>query len=338
MQKKILYVSPFIIYPPTTGGSRYIYNYIQHLSKKNAVIFIGLKNQMNIPSDNEFKQYNVFDSGIQKYSNILAYHKAFRIAQKETPDEIIVAMPYQIFFGIFLAKLYKIPCLLHEQNVEFLRFQRLGKWWWPLMYLYEKVAYRMVDTTLYISETDKKSLIKFFNIPKKKLAYSPYIVDETTFKKNDNTRKKIRRQLKLENSPLILFFGPLDYQPNKEAVALILTKIVPLVVKKNKEVKFLIVGKNPPKDINAPNVIFTGFVERIEHYINASDIVIVPLLSGGGVRTKILESLACKKPVVSTSIGAEGIPETDSQELFIHDEFTDFAKSITHLIKKKYGK
>ncbi len=338
MQKKILYISPFEIYPPTTGGSRYIYNYIKHLSKENTIIFIGLKNQKKIPGYTTIKQYNIFNTGVKKYSNIFAYREAFLIAQKEKPDEIIVAMPYQIFFGILLAKIQKVPCSLHEQNIEFLRFKRLGKWWWPVMYFYEKIAYSLVDKILYISETDKHTLIKNFNIHSKKLTYSPYIVDPTIFKENVTARKNIRQLLGLKNTPVILFFGPLDYQPNKEAVALILTKIAPYVIKRNKKINFLIAGKNPPKDIIFPHIIFTGFVDKIEDYINASDIVIVPLLSGGGVRTKILESLACKKPVVSTSIGAEGIIPNQSQHLIIQDDFTEFAKSLILIIKRLYEK
>lgn len=334
IMNKILYISPFNIYPPVNGGSRYIYNYLQALTKTNNLVYFGLEDQQTFPLNKKIKQYNVFPSGIRKYLDPLIYWKAFTLAQKERPNKIIVAMPYQIFFALFLARFQKSKCYLHEQNIEFLRFKRLGKWWWSLMYLYELIGYLLIDKILYISETDKFNIIKYFKTPENKLISSPYLVDTNSFKPNDHAREKIRNMLGLINNPLILFFGPLDYQPNKEALKTIVTSIAPQVNLANKKARFLIVGKNPPKNNTNPNIIFTGIVEKIEDYINASDVVIVPLHSGGGVRTKILESLACKKLVISTSIGAEGIPlPLYDSTLFIHDDLTNFNKQIIAILK-----
>jgi glycosyltransferase involved in cell wall biosynthesis len=305
--KKIIYISPFNIYPSENGGSRYIYNYIRHLAKRNDVYYLGLENQSQFPKEYNIKQYNVFKSGIKKYIDPKSYWKALRISKMIKPHEVIVAMPYQIFFTIFIAKLLNAKSIHHEQNIEFLRFKRIGKWWWPLMYIYERMAYLFVDKTLYISETDKESLKKYFKISEKRLSYSPYIVDEKIFRPNEKARDEIRRKLNLNDDFIILFFGPLNYKPNTEALNEIIKKIAPKIIDQNNKVKFVIAGKNPPTNIKNKNIIFTGFVEKIEDYINACDLVIVPLLSGGGVRTKILESLACKKIVISSKMGAEGI-------------------------------
>jgi len=197
------------------------------------------------------------------------------------------------------------------------------------MYAYEQISYLLVDKILYISDTDKDKLLTYFHVPIEKLEYSPYIVDPHIFKPNQTARETVRKELHLDHKQVVLFFGPLDYQPNSEALDIIINKIAPQVYQKNTKIKFLIVGKNPPENINAKNIICTGVVEKIEDYINASDLVIVPLLSGGGVRTKILESLFCEKLVISTSIGAEGIPIKDyANKLIINKNIEDFSQQI----------
>jgi len=153
-------------------------------------------------------------------------------------------------------------------------------------------------------------------------------------KKNNH---EIRKKLNLEDVPVILFFGKLDYKPNYEAIEIIRNEILPRVLKKKPNTKFLIVGDNPPLEFKHQNIIFTGLVKKIEDYINASDFVICPLVSGGGTRIKILETLACGKPVISTTIGAEGIEnEENSELLYLCDDWNDFAeKIILSLLNKK---
>lgn len=326
--KKLLYISPFNVYPPKTGGSRYIYNYVNHLTESHNVYYFGTKDQIKFPNK-RIVQFNFFPTGMRKYIDPQIYFAAFKEVRKIKPSEIIVAMPYQLFFGAIAAKLVGAKSIHHEQNVEFLRFKRIGKWWWPLMYTFEYFAYLLIDKVLYISETDKNNLIKYFHVPKKKLIYSPYIIDKTLFKPNAKAGLIVRKKHNLNHKHVVLFFGPLDYKPNKEALDAIVTSIAPKTYMANKNIKFLIVGKNPPNDIKSENMIFTGFVDRIEDYINACDLVIVPLQSGGGIRTKILESLACGKKVISTAIGAEGIDEKDfPTRLFIAKDLKEMSNLI----------
>jgi len=110
-------------------------------------------------------------------------------------------------------------------------------------------------------------------------------------------------------------------------------------LKKKPNAKFLIIGDNPPLEFKHENIIFTGLVKKIEDYINASDFVICPLLYGGGTRIKIIETLACGKPVISTSMGAEGIKSEEITELlYLCDDWNDFADKILLLSSKKSKK
>jgi len=326
-KSKILYVSPFPFYPPTTGGERAINAYVRSLAQKYFVIVCAPKSQKQIPY-NDVEIYRFYKENKSKYFNIGAYWKIFQLVKKNKFESLVFAFPYQGYFCYLIAKLNRVPIKMHEHNIEFLRFKTLKKWWWPLMYLYEFFLYSFVDAIDSISDSDRQLAIKYLKISPKKISVIPYSADTTVFKSSPEAGKKIRGFLHLDHEKIVLFFGSLDYKPNQEAVEIIEKKIAPEIYKKNQNIKFLIVGRNPPKNIQSPNIIFTGFVDKVEDYINASDIVIVPLLSCGGIRTKILESLACGKKVISTKLGAEGITSVSNKNLVIINDISKFSEKI----------
>jgi glycosyltransferase involved in cell wall biosynthesis len=99
-------------------------------------------------------------------------------------------------------------------------------------------------------------------------------------------------------------------------------------------VHFFLEGKNPP-EISHPNYI-TGFVENLPEYIAAADIAVAPLLKGGGTKIKILEYMACGKPVVTTTKGAEGISVQNGIDILISKRpDSEFIDLIIKLIRDK---
>lgn len=111
----------------------------------------------------------------------------------------------------------------------------------------------------------------------------------------------------------VLFFGNMSYKPNAEAVDMIAQKIAPQLAETHPELEIHLAGPDC-KEITETvagldNVVVAGLVDDIASYIRESRVVIVPLLTGSGTRLKIIESLACGTPVVSTPKGAEGWPE-----------------------------
>jgi glycosyltransferase involved in cell wall biosynthesis len=136
----------------------------------------------------------------------------------------------------------------------------------------------------------------------------------------------------LDGTFQIIFMGSLSYEPNIDAVNTICQDIAPHF---ENNVKFLIVGKNPPKIQKPENVSFLGYVEDIKGPVLQSDICIAPLRYGSGTRLKILEYWAMGKPVISTSKGAEGIEYTNGTDIIIEDSFDEFAGRIDDLLKNR---
>jgi glycosyltransferase involved in cell wall biosynthesis len=140
---------------------------------------------------------------------------------------------------------------------------------------------------------------------------------------------------KLEQAS-IFHLGSMDWQPNLEGIEWFLKKVWPLVIKENKEVQLYLAGRNMPKELLAlkmPQVTIVGEVEDAKEFIRSKNIMIIPLLSGGGMRVKLIEALALEKPVVSTPLGANGVAVKDGREVLITNQPRLFAKNILKLLK-----
>ena len=134
----------------------------------------------------------------------------------------------------------------------------------------------------------------------------------------------------------ILFVGNMDYRPNIDAVTFFAKKVMPWLDETLPNYMFWIVGINPREEVLAlksTKVQVTGRVPDVRPYYENAHVVIVPLFAGGGTRLKILEAMALGRPVVSTTIGAEGLDLIPGQHLLIADSAQDFRKSIEMLIK-----
>lgn len=134
----------------------------------------------------------------------------------------------------------------------------------------------------------------------------------------------------------LVFVGSMDYHANISGVLYFVHNILPLIHQKFPETHFTIVGKNPPEAIRrlaGERVAVTGMVPDVRPYLVRARVVVVPLLVGGGTRLKILEAMACGRPVVSTSLGAEGIGAVDNEHIFLADDPSQFAKSVLRLLE-----
>ena len=132
----------------------------------------------------------------------------------------------------------------------------------------------------------------------------------------------------------------MDRGPNVEAVTYFCEKILPLIREAVPGVKFLIVGSRPLPEVRAlaekdRDTIVTGFVDDIEEYYKTATVFVAPLLTGGGIIVKVLDALAAEIPVVTTSIGNEGINAMPGENLLIGDTPEEFAGNVVQLLRDK---
>jgi glycosyltransferase involved in cell wall biosynthesis len=195
----------------------------------------------------------------------------------------------------------------------------------------EKIIYRFASVILVVSENEKQFLCSL-GIAQDCIEVIPNGVDTKVFSQSQDTGK-ICLQYGLTGHRILVFVGNMEYLPNQEAVRLIALKIAPEVTKVVKNAKFLVIGRI--SGLTYPNLIFTGTVDSVAPILAASEVGIAPLLHGSGTRLKILEYLSCGLPVVSTTVGAEGLNIQNGVHAIIEDDLNVFASKLTQLLNDK---
>lgn len=335
--KKLLNLTSVSVFPPQTGGSQLIYSFVTELSRMYEVSLITVRADRDEESRKKMGSVKIYDvlsrNSLIKFFTLSSFLGISRVIGMEKPDCMIIDFPWFGIYGFWFKKIYGIPYIIHEHNIEFIRFQRLKKWWWNILRYYEKFVYRHASAILCISDVDREILIRKLKISPGKIIDCPYGVDEKIFKPKPEKQLRVRQNAGIGERPFILFFGSLDYPPNRQAVKIIKNEIYSRVKKVLPDAVFVVVGRNPPAGMSDEDIVYTGYCPDITAYIQSADVVIVPLVAGGGIRTKIIESLACGKTVISTSVGAEGIDTVNfPRQLILSDTWEDFSEKIVSVI------
>ncbi|BAU26503.1 GT2 family glycosyltransferase [Aneurinibacillus soli] len=191
---------------------------------------------------------------------------------------------------------------------------------------WKKIEHELIekaDVIYYPSYVEINEVKKYFPHSHAK-AIPAYIFDQ---KKVEATGFEQRKHL--------LFVGGFGHKPNIDAVLWFVKEIFPLIVAKIPDIIFYVVGSNPPPEIQglqSSNIKVTGFVtdEELEHYYHKCRVVVVPLRYGAGVKGKVVEAIYYQIPIVTTSIGAEGLPDAE-QVLTIEDDVAKFAEAVVRI-------
>ena len=195
--------------------------------------------------------------------------------------------------------------------------------------LIEIKALQNAAHVLVCSERDKQTILREVPEVNEKITVIPNCVD---FSEYESYLRYNEGRERGNEAFYVLFVGLLSYSPNIDALHSICRKIAHSF---GNDVKFIIIGKNPP-NINKPeNVKFLGYVDDVKKYIRDSDICIAPLRYGSGTRFKILEYMAMGKPVISTAKGAEGIEYTKNKDVIIEDNINAFPERIQELLEDR---
>lgn len=183
------------------------------------------------------------------------------------------------------------------------------------------------DLLVPITRRDEQKLQELGNI--KPALTTPTGVDIDKYKTNFS-----------ETEPNSIFhIGSLDWSPNQEGILWFLSNCWLKINEKNPSLKFYIAGRNAPdwfiQKLNFPNVEFVGEVDDAHQFINSKSVMIVPLLSGSGMRIKIIEGMALSKAIITTSIGVEGIPAKDKKDILIANTPDEFIENTIYLFTEE---
>lgn len=351
---RVLFITPFYLFPPYWGGGIRTYNLIRNLAKTHEVYLVcPLYRQFENNKTNvhrlELEKLSVkvftpsplirLEHPFTKHINPEVVLKGLEIILTKKIDVIVCDYPWSGINTLVMHFFLRKPFVFHEHNIEYIIKDEIRARYGRLMKLLELILCISSERIAVVSQNDKDILLKEFKINEKKITVIENGFDDNIFFPNQKNTEKIRKKYNLKNNPIVLFFGKLDYPPNKEAVYKIRWEILPKVLEKIPNAKFLIVGKEYEFNMKHESMIFTGLVDNIEDYVNAADVVIVPVLAGSGTRIKILESIACNKIIVSTKKGAEGLVNKLTEPfLKITDNWENFSDYIVKSIQDPENK
>jgi sugar transferase (PEP-CTERM/EpsH1 system associated) len=240
--------------------------------------------------------------------------------------------------AVNLPRNLQTPVLLFQHNVEAAIWQRHHEvqqnpvkkrylyWQWRKMQRFEQEACRRVNCVVAVSEADAEKMQRDYGL--EKVYDIPTGVDVDFFKPMNTIATR-------PNS--LVFTGSMDWLPNEDAMQYFINEIMPLVRKAVPDLRLTIVGRSPYPSLvelaqRDSSISVTGRVDDVRPHMEGATAFIVPIRIGGGTRLKIYEAMAMEKPVISTTVGAEGLPVRDGVELLLADDPKAFAEAVINVL------
>jgi glycosyltransferase involved in cell wall biosynthesis len=373
---RIIWLKSDFVDPPDTGGKIRTYNLLNELNRHSPVTYMSLQSNgtavVGITRTKwaarvaTFPYFEEKKSGLRFVFRVLArmistapyivqkYRcRELRNCQRDfvvTPDDTATASRDTVLICDFLEMTdnvdWSLPCpkVLFQHNVESVIWRRYFEnernpvkkayfWFEHLrMKRYERRACNRFDLVFTVSSRDREIL--------KQLGVTTRIdvvetgVDTEYFTPRPTVKPKPGR---------LLFLGSLDWMPNIDGIEWFVRRIYPLVKERCPHVSVDIVGRRPASVVQSladkkASINVCGSVADVRPYMAEADIFIVPLRIGSGTRLKIFEAFAMKMPVVSTTVGAEGLPVEHGRHLLLADSPTDYAYAISRMLEEPMQK
>ncbi|MGV3722789.1 MAG: glycosyltransferase family 4 protein [Actinomycetota bacterium] len=232
-----------------------------------------------------------------------------------------------------------IPTILDNYNVEWLILSRMAqtrppqkRWFWQLeaqkLRRSEGEFLRRAGRVIAISDVDRQGMAAL--APKALIEVIPNGVNGAFFGAVGPRPGKL--------PPRYAFVGAMNWHVNEDAAHWMRREIWPRITAEQPDAELYFVGREPSAEVRAladsPEIHVTGTVPDIRPFLEESVAVVVPLRYGSGIRNKILESFAAGRPVVSTSVGAEGLPVRNGEHLLIADTSAEFASACVRVARE----
>lgn len=314
----VLSIVTYKIFPAKLGGQKGIALFNEYFSKQENLFCFTIKD--NDPPLAAYKVFNLLANNKLRYVNVFNFGLIKKIIRENNITHIICEHPYYGWMAFLLKYFCKVKVIIHSHNIEAERFRTVGKWWWKILWYYEKWIHSKADFTFCITEQDRSYFYKNYKIPYEKSTVITYGISWNSvpglIEKKETKNLLLKKYSLSAETKLFLFNGTLDYGPNLNAVKNIVEKINPLFIQKNIPYKMIICGKGLPDEMNElknysdQNIIYAGFVDDISIYFKGADVFINPVTDGGGIKTKLVEALGYNMNAVSTFNGAIGVDET----------------------------
>ena len=339
---KSLYIAVEAIYPINTGSRIRAYQLVKALSQKHEVGLAYISadrmesvgdlhcryiEQIKLPTplselSSSQKAVLLLKALVQNSFPMTKFYlgdqqvaRVLRLINDQEPELVVLQSSYILPLAKVIRRYHpNIKIVLDAHNIESLLQTRMAttassvlmkpikKYVAGNLAQIEKRASSYVSGIAAVSK-EEAEWFKQFN-PTTEVTIIPNGVDVDFFKSQNNLPKK----------PVIAFCGSMSYLPNHTGAAWFAQNVWPLIIEKLPEAQWLIIGKDPPQNVQElaadSRITVTGTVDDVREWMDKSRLSVVPLLSGGGTRLKILEAMAMERVIVSTTLGAEGIAES----------------------------
>jgi sugar transferase (PEP-CTERM/EpsH1 system associated) len=360
---KILWVKAGGLYPPNIGGRIRSYRILQALAKRHSItlftFYAAIEDDQHAALEKEFDRVELMPLAIPagrtfreafSYARYLASPLPYTVSKfckpevtqrllkfvEETHPDVIVCD--FVFAADSIPWHVSAPKILFTHNVETAiwkhhyklarnPFWKMLSWReYQTMDRFERKCVNRADHVLAVSDNDRDVFSKM--IDPSRISVIPTGVDVDYFRPSNDQ----------EEPNTIVFSGAMDWMPNEDAIVFFIKAILPRIRQEIPDASLCVVGRDPSSGLrklgtSVPGVEITGRVDDIRPFVHRAAVYVVPLRIGGGTRLKIFEAMAMGKAVVSTTIGAEGLPVRSGQDILIADDPEDFAKTTVKLLR-----
>jgi glycosyltransferase involved in cell wall biosynthesis len=358
---KILWVCPLFLHPTTKGGQIRTLETLRQLHRRHEIHFAALFDPAQPEGPERSTEYSTKAYPVPHVapprSSPAFYFQALAgfisplpvaVSRYRSPAlrsllaDLIRTEKFDAIVCDFLAGAPNVPQLenavLFQHNVETTIWNRhtenapsflhriLYRHQARRMFLYEQEVCRRVRQVIAVSEADAARMRSLFGV--ERIGDVPTGVDVGYFAPPPHT----------DSAADLVFLGSMDWSPNVDGILYFVEQVWPRITTQLPDCRLTIVGRTPPRSIQAlaerdPRIQVTGTVPDVRPYLWGGKVSIVPLRIGGGTRIKIYEAMAASLPVVSTTIGAEGLPLTHGETILLADDPEDFAGECVRLVQ-----
>lgn len=336
---KILIICPSDPFNPSTGGQNRTYNLFNRISEDHEIATLEPHTNKNtspsytISNRYFYRDYKICSKRVGYFLSSLNpkyYSSLYKSITDFSPDIIHKvgpngAVPLSIF-----GRNYDVIYSAHNfeyQHAEEIDANPIERKVTEYVTKFEElVACRSFDLVIAVSDKDKQRFVNHYDIDN--VVVIPSGVDISTYnsKRQSSVAKK---ELNIDPTVTTVgFHGTYWYPPNKEAVELIRDKIAPR--HSSEDIVFLLAGSNMP-EFEEENIQSVGFIDDLSVFLDALDIAIVPIITGGGTNIKIFDYMGSGTPMIITNIAAKGIDIESGTDTIIIDDLDKFSSEIRRL-------